>query len=306
MKEEMNELIKNELIKFEKEKKNKKDLDCYWIWFLSLDISNIKKIELLSEYKTVENMYFKYTYNSKYNENINLELMSNERKEKAIIYSKYIKRYNIKLIKYTDKIYPKNLLNIPDYPIALFAIGNIKLLSKKCIAIVGARDSSKYAENITGEISNFLSKKNYTIVSGLARGIDRKAHISTIKYNTIAVLGSGITKKTFYPKENYELFLNIIKNGGLVLTENMPDSKPYKWKFPMRNRIIAGISDSIIVTEAKKKSGSLITARFGLEFGKDVYTIPGNIDSDKYSGNNLLILDGAIPITEIADLDIYF
>ena len=202
--------------------------------------------------------------------------------------------------------YPKNLLNIPDYPIALFAIGNIKLLSKKCIAIVGARDSSEYAENITGEISNFLSKKDYTIVSGLARGIDKKAHISTIKYNTIAVLGSGITKKTFYPKENYELFLNIIKNGGLVLTENMPDSKPYKWKFPMRNRIIAGISDSIIVTEAKKKSGSLITARFGLEFGKEVYTIPGNIDSDKYSGNNLLILDGAIPITEIADLDIYF
>ena len=303
---------KNNTNNIKKENKNKtqnkdnKDNDSYWIWFLSLDISNIIKKQLLLKYKDVENIYFKYTYNSEYNENINLELMSNERKEKAILYSQYVKRYNIKLIKYTDKTYPKNLLNISDYPIALFAIGNLELLLKRSIAIVGARDSSEYGENITGEISNFLSKKDYTIVSGLARGIDRMAHISTINYNTIAVLGSGITENTFYPKENYELFLEIIKRGGLVLTENMPDSKPYKWKFPMRNRIIAGIADSIIITEAKKKSGSLITARFGLEFGKDVYTIPGNIDSDKYSGNNLLILDGAIPITEISDLDIYF
>ena len=85
----------------------------------------------------------------------------------------------------------------------------------------------------------------------------------------------------------------------------MPDAEAFKWRFPTRNRIIAGLSESVIVTEAKR-SGSLITARFALEFGKDVYTIPGNIDSNKYNGNNLLIFDGAIPITELDDLDLYF
>lgn len=283
-----------------------KDYDKYWLWFMSLDISNNNKIRLLEKYKNVKKIYYGYIYSNTFNENINLELLSNEKKDNAEIYYKYINKYNIKLIKYTDNYYPKQLLNIPDYPLCLLAIGNIELLKNKCIGIVGARDSSIYGDNITSNISNILSKKGYTIVSGLAKGIDRKAHISTIKYNTIAVIGSGITKKTFYPKENYKLFIDIIRKGGLVLSENMPDARAFKWRFPVRNRIIAGLSDSIIVTEAKKRSGSLITARFALEFGKEVYTIPGNIDSDKYNGNNLLILDGAIPITELEDLNIYF
>ncbi len=282
------------------------DKDYYWTWFLSLDIANSIKKELLLEYGSVEKIYYEYIYSNKYNENTNLEILLNEKKDKAQTYYQYIKKYNIKIIKYTDKIYPEKLLNLQDYPICLLAIGNIELLSKKHIAIVGARDSSEYGEKITADISNILSKKDYTIVSGLAKGIDRKAHISTIKYNTIAVIGSGITRKTFYPKENYELMIEIIRKGGLILSENMPDSKPYKWKFPQRNRIIAGLADAVIITEAKKRSGSLITARFALDLGKEVYTIPGNIDNNKYSGNNLLILDGAIPITEIEDLDIYF
>lgn len=283
-----------------------KDKDFYWLWFLSLDISNKTKKDLIYKYKDVKKIYYEYLYSSEYNENINFELLSNAKKDKAMLYYNYIKKYNIKLIKYTDKIYPKNLLNIPDYPICLLAIGNLELLSRKTIAIVGARDCSSYGEEITSEIANVLSKKDYIIISGLAKGIDRIAHISTVKYKTIAVIGSGITKKTFYPKENYELFLEIIRKGGLVLTENMPDARPYKWRFPMRNRIIAGIADSVIITEAKKRSGSLITGRFALEFGKDVYTIPGNIDSNKYTGNNNLIFDGATPIIEISDLDIYF
>ncbi len=282
------------------------DKDYYWTWFLSLDIANSIKKELLLEYGSVEKIYYEYIYSNKYNENTNLEILLNEKKDKAQTYYQYIKKYNIKIIKYTDKIYPEKLLNLQDYPICLLAIGNIELVSKKHIAIVGARDSSEYGEKITADISNILSKKDYTIVSGLAKGIDRKAHISTIKYNTIAVIGSGITRKTFYPKENYELMIEIIRKGGLILSENMPDSKPYKWKFPQRNRIIAGLADAVIITEAKKRSGSLITARFALDLGKEVYTIPGNIDNNKYSGNNLLILDGAIPITEIEDLDIYF
>lgn len=229
------------------------DKDYYWTWFLSLDIANSIKKELLLEYGSVEKIYYEYIYSNKYNENTNLEILLNEKKDKAQTYYQYIKKYNIKIIKYTDKIYPEKLLNLQDYPICLLAIGNIELLSKKHIAIVGARDSSEYGEKITADISNILSKKDYTIVSGLAKGIDRKAHISTIKYNTIAVIGSGITRKTFYPKENYELMIEIIRKGGLILSENMPDSKPYKWKFPQRNRIIAGLADAVIITEAKKE-----------------------------------------------------
>lgn len=190
---------------------NKED-DKYWIWFMSLDISNNNKKKLINQYKSIERIYYEYIYSAKYNENINLEILSNNKKEMAEIYFKYIRKYNIKLIKYTDKIYPKQLLNIVDHPICLFGIGNIDLLKNKCVAIVGARDSSEYGKNITADISNILSKKGYTIVSGLAKGIDKIAHISTIKYNTIAVIGSGITKKTFYPKENYNLFLEIIKH----------------------------------------------------------------------------------------------
>lgn len=278
----------------------------YWIWFLSLDISNKTKKIILDEYIDIKKVYYEYIFSKKYNQNVNNELLSNDNKDKAEIYYNYIKKYNIQLIKYTDSTFPEKLLNIDDFPIALLAIGNTELLNKKSIAIVGARDSSKYGEEITSKISNKLSEKGYTIISGLAKGIDMYAHISTVKYNTIAVIGSGITRKTFYPKENYDLFLNIIKNGGLVISENMPDAKAFKWRFPMRNRIIAALADSIIITEAKKRSGSLITARFGLDFGKEIYVIPGNIDSDKYNGNNLLLLDGAIPITEIDDIDIYF
>lgn len=280
--------------------------DKYWLWLLSLDISNKTKLRLLKDYKSLEELYSKYIYSDKYNENVNYELMSHNRKENAEIYFRYIRKYNIKIIKYTDKIYPKKLLNIDDYPIALLAIGNLSLLKGKHIGIVGARDSSKYGEDITYRISKLLSKKDYIIVSGLAKGIDKRAHLGAYYNKTIAVIGSGITKKTFYPKENYQLFLDIIRNGGLVLTEYMPNARAFKWRFPMRNRIISGISDAVIVTEAKKRSGSLITARFALENGKDVYTIPGNIDSDKYLGNNQLLLDGAIPITELEDLEIYF
>ncbi len=282
----------------------KKDL--FWIWYMSLDISNKNKIKILKEYNDVEKIYYEYLFSEKYNENINMQLLSNEIKDKALIYYKYIKRYGIHLIKYTDKLYPKRLLNIDDFPICLLAIGNLKLLNNKTIAIVGARDCSEYGIEMTRSISKFLSEKNYTIVSGLAKGIDANAHFSALNYNTIAIIGSGITKKTFYPKENYQLFLDIVRYGGLVLTEFMPDARAFKWRFPMRNRIIAGLSDAVIVSEAKKRSGSLITARFALDFGKDVYTIPGNINNNKYNGNNLLILDGAIPITEIKDLDIYF
>ena len=278
----------------------------YWIWLLSLDIPNKIKIDLINKYESPKYLYYNYLYLEQYNESINMELLSNDKKDKSEVYYKYINKYNIKIVKYTDKIYPSKLYEINDYPIAFFAIGNLSLLAEKHIGIVGARDSSEYGEKITSEISNYLSRKGYVIISGLAKGIDRKAHISTCNYKTIAVIGSGITKKTFYPKENYNLFIDIIRRGGLVISENMPDAKAFKWRFPMRNRIIAGLADSIIVTEAKERSGSLITARFALEYGKDVYTVPGNIDVDKYKGNNLLLFDGAIPITDLAELEIYF
>lgn len=280
--------------------------DKYWLWFMALDITAKRKLELLEKYISIEKIYYDYSFDNSFDLKVNLELLNEDKKDITDIMYKYIRKNNIKIIKYIDEVYPESLKQIYDPPIALLAIGNESLLKRRKIAIVGARDCSDYGKEITANISKILSYKDYVIVSGLAKGIDREAHVNSNKDNTIAVIGSGITKSSFYPKENYNLFLDIVKKGGLVLTEFMPNEEPKKWYFPMRNRIISGISEAVIVTEAKKRSGSLITARYALEEGKNVYTIPGNICDGKYDGNNLLIRDGAIPIVSIDDIVEYF
>lgn len=278
-----------------------------WVWYMMLNISNKDKLDLLNKYdQNIEDIYNIKRYLKEYSKKINDEIFDDEKKRLARKNYIFIMLNKIKIVKYIDNIYPEELRNIYDPPIAFLAMGNLNLLKEKKVAIVGARDAKSYGIHITKEIVKHLTKKDYIVVSGLAKGIDSISHLNVEDYRTIAVIGSGITKKAFYPKENYNLFLRIVNNGGLVITEYMPDESPQKWNFPMRNRIIAGLSDSIIVTQARKKSGSLITASLGLENGKDVFTIPSNIDMEAYRGNNELILDGAIPIICKEDLERYF
>ena len=202
-----------------------------------------------------------------------------------------------------DKEYPKKLHRIYDKPILLYAKGNTKLLkSLKKISIIGSRNCSEYGKMVTQKLSYMLAKKDYTIVSGMAKGIDSYAHKGTLtaKGNTIAILGSGVNY--IYPEENKRLYNKILEQNGLILSEYGIDTKPIPEYFPARNRLISGISDKILITEASRKSGTMITANFAIEQGKTVYAVPGNITSTRSEGTNELIKDGAILVNSLEDI----
>lgn len=182
-------------------------------------------------------------------------------------------------------------------PLILFAQGDISLLNKEITTIVGSRYPTKYSKDVITRIMPGLVEQNIVIASGLARGVDALAHSAALKNNgkTIAVVGNGLNH--FYPRENYDL-QNQIKQKGLIISEYLPDTPPRPYRFPERNRILAGLSKSVIVTEAKKKSGSLITASIALQENRDIYAVPGPITSSLSAGPNQLIEVGAMPIVD--------
>ena len=178
------------------------------------------------------------------------------------------------IIRMNDKYYPEKLKNIYAPPAEIFVLGDKEILNDKAVAVIGCRKCSSYGANIAKKISYELACKNINIISGLARGIDTWAHKGAVLANkkTIAVLGSGLDK--IYPPENKKMCLEIIKKGGAIITEFPLGTEPYKYNFPKRNRIISGLSDGILVVEAKEKSGTLITVDYGLEQGKEIFVIP--------------------------------
>ena len=179
-----------------------------------------------------------------------------------------------KIIKINENEYPKKLKKIYAPPQELYVLGNSEILNENSIAIVGCRNCSTYGANMAKKFGYELSKKGINIISGLARGIDTYSHIGSLMANgkTIAVLGSGLDK--IYPAENKKLCKAIIENGGAIITEFPMGTKPEKTNFPIRNRIISGLSDGILVIEAKERSGTLITVGYGLEQGKEIFVIP--------------------------------
>lgn len=202
------------------------------------------------------------------------------------------KSHGIGYLTYFDAEYPDLLREIYNPPLILFYKGNIKLLTQKALAIVGARDANYYGRQVLNKIIPPLIEKEMVIVSGLAKGIDTFAHMATIENRgqTIAVLGGGFFH--IYPKENDSLAKEIALRH-LLLSEYPPIERPAKWKFPMRNRIISGLTQGTLVVQAKERSGSLITADFALEQGREVFAIPGNITDVLSGGTNDLIQQGA-------------
>lgn len=208
----------------------------------------------------------------------------------------------MKIIYQAEKSYPKKLQNIYAPPVKLYVLGDEQILNKPSIAIVGCRQASDYGKKVAFRFAYELAKQGIVIVSGLARGIDTCGHLGAVKANgkTIAILGSGFGH--IYPAENKELCKEIIQTGGAILTEYEPNSKPEKMHFPARNRLISGLSDGVLVVEAKEKSGTLITVDHALDQGKDVFIIPGNITSSNSYGTNELIKQGAKLVTKIEDI----
>ena len=205
---------------------------------------------------------------------------------------KRLQEEKIKMLTILDGAYPQRLKEIYLPPIVLFYRGNLSLINQRAVAIVGSRDHSKYAKDCIHELIPTIVNDGIVVVSGLARGVDTLAHEETLKANgyTIAVIGSGLD--VVYPPENSKLY-DVIAKRGLILSEYPLQSRPLKFHFPYRNRIIAGLSHGVCVIEAKEKSGSLITANLALSENREVFAVPGSIFSTHSKGSNSLIEAGA-------------
>lgn len=187
-----------------------------------------------------------------------------------------------------SKYYPELLRNGVEPPFCLYCKGDIELLASDCIAIVGSRKITEYGKIITAEFAREFAHAKLTVVSGLAMGVDAIAHKTTIENGgkTIAVMAGGF--KHIYPQSNYWLYQDIC-DKGLVITEYVPDAEPLAYNFPVRNRIIAGLSRGVLVTEAGAKSGALHTKNYALDSGREVFAVPGKITSPESEGTNGII-----------------
>ncbi|MDX2434876.1 MAG: DNA-processing protein DprA [Desulfobacterales bacterium] len=208
---------------------------------------------------------------------------------------------NIAIIPCDDPLYPALLKNIHDPPVVLYVLGAPELLTCRGMGIVGSRAATHYGKDIAQQMAGSLSRQGFTIISGLALGIDTAAHNGALaaEGKTIAVLGCGLD--IVYPPSNHNLYKRIA-SAGAVVSEYPLGTKPDSFRFPARNRIISGLSLGIVVVEAANRSGSLITASHALEQGREVFAVPGRIDSVKSAGTHTLLQQGAKLVHSINDI----
>lgn len=218
-------------------------------------------------------------------------------------YDRQLREKDIKYFIQSENLYSQLLKKIPNPPIILFAKGNTKLLnSYPTIGIVGTRKVTEYGREVTEMFTKSLVRNNFVIVSGMALGVDGIAHEVALRNNglTIAVLGGGVDMPT--PAEHAGLYREILNNNGLIVSTFSPGEDAHKGSFPARNEIIAGFSQSLLVTEGAEDSGSLITANFAKKFNRLVFAVPGQITSQLSKGTNNLIKNGAIPVSSTQDI----
>ena len=268
----------------------------YEYWFANLNgISNRRKMEIRQKVTSLEPIY-------NIEETV-LKQIEIQKKEREIIiksarewelnaqYHK-LEQQGIEFVPISDRRYPEQLHHISTAPYALYVKGKLPDKNKKIIAIVGARECSSYGECMAKKFAESLARAGIQIVSGMARGIDSFAQRGALEAGgeSYAILGCGVD--VCYPRDAIELYMNLQENGG-VISEFPVGTKPLPQHFPARNRIISGMADAILVIEAKERSGSLITADMALEQGKEVYALPGPINSELSKGCNTLIKQGA-------------
>ena len=278
----------------------------YWHWLINIEKIGIKKITSLLEYYSSP----KAAFNGKESE---LKQIANLSKKDIINISQskntnkiqndfnILNKKGIYLVTIDDIDYPKKLKDIYDPPYGLYIKGNLPKEDKITISIVGARNCTDYGREVALKFSKELASCGVQVISGLAHGIDGYAHQGALNAGakTYAILGCGID--ICYPKENFYLYMDIMEQGGII-SEYGPGKPPIAYQFPMRNRIISGLSDGILVIEAREKSGSLITVDSGLEQGKNIYAIPGSIYNKLSEGCNNLIKQGAKIVTSAQDI----
>ncbi len=277
----------------------------YWVWFSALTgVSTRRKNILLKHFKEPE-----YIWEAREGELkasglctpkvIRCITDSEGRKQTDALMEQIIK-CDANIVTLNDQSYPEPLKFITDPPIVLYYRGRLEN-DQVCVAVVGSRRATWYGLDMAKRLSRELARYGVTVVSGMARGVDSKAHLGAIEGGgrTIAVLGCGVNR--VYPPENRELMKQIINNGA-VISEYPPGTNPVPYNFPARNRIISGISKGVAIVEANERSGSLITADLALEQGRDVFAVPGNINSAASVGTNRLIREGAKIVTDVEDI----
>ncbi|MDD4839827.1 MAG: DNA-processing protein DprA [Clostridia bacterium] len=267
-----------------------------------LEISNKKKekilscvnepSELIANPKKCKEILLKQTTDAVY-----IEFLSFVERMEAI--ANRLQNEDVEVITLFDENYPNNLRDIIEAPIVLYCKGNTALLDKRAIAVVGTRRPTRYGQKITEEFTREFARADLVVVSGFARGSDSIAHRVCVEENcpTIAVFGSGLN--VCYPAENRELLSGILSHGGLIISEYALDVKPLSYHFPDRNRIISGLSEGVFLAEASEKSGSLITIGCATEQGREIFVVPGNINSPASEGSNQVLrsMQGALVLT---------
>lgn len=210
-----------------------------------------------------------------------------------------LEKNSIKICCIKDREYPSRLREIYDPPYILYYKGSLPDNSSRISAVVGSRKATSYGRKMAFEIGKILGEHGVTVVSGMALGADSSAHRGCLEGNgiTAAVLGSGVDICT--PSSNHQLMEEIIGRDGCVLSEFLPGTPGYPYNYPRRNRIISGMSENVIVIEADEKSGTSVTANMALEQGRDVFALPGNINSVMSRGTNRLIKEGAVPLISV-------
>lgn len=276
-----------------------------WLWLESKNLNKKIKFYLYEYFGNIEQIY-----EAQKEDYLNCDLNISEKHidelcDKSIDVEQTInkiKEYNVKVVSIDQKEYPDMLKNTEYPPVVLYCRGNfVNLNEKPCVSVVGSRKMSVYGKNVAYSISKQLAQRGVVVVSGMAYGIDTMAHIGALDGNgiTVAVLGCGVD--IAYPKTNKVLMERILKTG-MVISELPVGFAPMAYNFPERNKIVAALSVGTLVVEADIKSGSLITANLAKEYNRDVYAIPGNIDSPFAKGTNYLIKEGAGLVTSADDI----
>lgn len=267
----------------------------YWVWFSLLkDIKDREKRQILEQYPDPEELFRLGQLPD--GRRISTDLLEAEQVVNTC------KRKDIQIIPMTDPQYPERLRQIPDPPFVLYCKGILPDLSKgPVVGVVGTRRATDYGLTVTERISREIVRGGGTVISGGAAGIDTAALRSSLQEGvpTVAVLGCGVD--VTYPTTNRKLFMDIVQNGCL-LSEYIPGSRPTKWTFPARNRIISGLSQGTLVIEAPLGSGALITARNAAKQGRTVFVVPANVDMESCAGSNQLLKEGAQPVITGEDI----
>ena len=278
----------------------------YWAWISTVENMYYNKISRLVEsFGSIENVYMasatKLENKGKMKKEDVDRILKSKEKFNSDDFFRKLNSNDINFVCIEDLDYPKRLLPYEHKPFFLYYRGKLPDMDRPIVSIVGARACSGYGRNMAKMLGEKLSDYGVQIVSGMARGIDTFAQLGALNGEsaTFGVLGCGVD--ICYPTENIELYENILKKGGII-SEYLPGTKPNSWHFPQRNRIISGISDIVVVVEAKEKSGSLITVEWALEQGKTIMAVPGRVGDKLSSGCNRLIKTGAGIVTSEKDI----